>query len=69
MTRLTDNQMAMLRTLNQRSLRIHEVTQGQGITLNSLVRRGLVEIERTGGLRWIQLTDAGRAAKATEAKP
>lgn len=64
MNRLTANQRAMLRALAQRSLLLHEVTQGQSITVNSLVNRGLAAIERKACLRWIEITDAGRATLA-----
>lgn len=62
MPRLTENQRAMLRALKQRPWQTHEVTAGQARTVNVLVERGLVQIERKAMVRWIEITDAGRAA-------
>ncbi len=57
---MTENQQAMLRALALNDWRTSDCTAGHSRAINSLIKSGLAEIERVGGIRWVRLTPIGR---------
>ena len=57
---LTYKQNAMLKAIAQRDWMAGELNAGHSRTVNSLINRGMLEINHRGNIRWISITPEGQ---------